>query len=65
MNELKWSSDVDKAPADPAARAPPPPKDVQNTDICCGFFQTGSRSPDRKQQLVSLLWVLGKSSPKI
>jgi len=63
MNESKWSSDVDKAPAGPVARGAPP--DVQNTDMCCGFFRTGPSSTDRKQQLVSLLWELGKTAPNI
>ena len=42
------SSGVDKAPADPVG-----PEgwgaNVQNTKICCGFFQTGFCFSDRRQ----------------
>lgn len=60
-------SGVNNAPADPTARRGPVgswwPPDVQNTKICCGFFQTGFRSSSIKQYCGSLLRALAVISP--
>jgi hypothetical protein len=38
---------------------------VQNTKLCCRFFQTRFRSPDRRQYSGSQLWDLVVTSPVI
>jgi len=45
------NNDVDKTPADPAARVDSGsgrPQNVMNTKICCGFFRNGFLSSVRR-----------------
>lgn len=55
-------SNIDKAPADPAARGTA--THSQNTKICCGFYRAAFHS-DSIQYFGSLLWNVGLTSPII